>query len=438
MFLSHTRLATLALLPLVLGCGDKEDDTSGGGDTDSGGVTTDDTADDTGESAVSGTISGTVTVELYETNSEGVNERVAWEDSTYATATGFDWPYGSIYVGAYHTNSGGADVYVGSSVVNSPDESNPYTLAYESGEDASVWVYASVDSWSDAVVGSHDPRGVYPIEVPIADGDAITGIDISILATHLVATSCEDQLTISGDTEITVHYDGGRVATMAVDMNGHGPYWGISGTPTANATGASAAYELAGCQQYGEMQVLGAWDSNEDGMFAPDDVWGVYASGGVDANPITLGGVDLTGIDVEIPFGDGPGVSVVPFVHLEGSVTMEGGVFDDLPAGTTVYVAALKYRPSGGFDITSSDMAYDMDTFEWPDLSGESSKDFSLTVPGGSVAYLWAYADVDVDGMVNESGEPVASGGSDDNGRVDTGSASQSGLTLPLAVAATR
>jgi hypothetical protein len=124
-------------------------------------------------------------------------------------------------------------------------------------------------------------------------------------------------------------------------------------------------------------------------------------------------------------------------VSLSGAVNVDGGVFDDLPAGTTVYVAALKYRPTGGFDITTSDSVYDMDEFAWPDLTGESSKDFSLTVPAGTTAYLWAYADIDVDGNVNESGEHVASGGSDDNGRVDTGTASVGSINLSLAVAGT-
>lgn len=433
-------LAALALGALSLGCGDKDepgDDTA----SDSGGIDGgDDTAgDDTGGPAdITGSVSGTVTVQLYESGVDGERDELAWADSNYYDDGSINWPFGNIYVGAYHTNDGGNDVYVGSTVIGSPTDSNPYTLDYTAQGEQSVWVYASVDAYGDTIVGSGDPRGVYPIEVPLHDGDAITGVDITILATHLGGGGGCDTVSITGDARVTVSYASGNVATMIVDQNGAGPYTSTIDSPTPTATGAEAGYTLTSCQSYGAMNVVGAWDSNDDGMFAPDDTWGSYVVSGADANPLTIGATDLSGIDVEIPFGDGPGVSVVPFVTLSGDVAVAGGAFDDLPAGTTVYVAALKYRPTGGFDITTSDATYDMDTFEWPDLTGESSKAFSLTVPAGTRAYLWAYADVDVDGNVNESGEPVASGGTDDNGRIDLGTSSQAGLTLELASAATR
>lgn len=435
-------LATLTLGTLGVACGDKEEggeDTSAdSGAIDGGDDSGEDDDDDDGPEEITGTVSGTVTVQLYESGDDGERDELSWADSEYYDDGTINWPFGNIYVGAYHTNDGGNDVYVGSTVIGSPDDSNPYTLDYTAQGDQSVWVYASIDMYGDTIVGSGDPRGVYPIEVPLTDGDAITGVDITILATHRSSGGGCDTVSITGDARVTVSYASGNVATMVVDQNGAGPYVSTIDTPTATATGAEAAYGLTSCQSYGAMNIVGAWDSNDDGMFAPDDTWGSYVVSGADANPLTIGATDLSGIDVEIPFGDGPGVSVVPFVTLSGDVSVAGGAFDDLPAGTTVYVAALKYRPTGGFDITTSDAIYDMDTFEWPDLTGESAKSFSLTVPAGTVAYLWAYADVDVDGNVNESGEPVASGGIDDNGRVELGTSSQGGLALELATAGTR
>ena len=434
-----TRATLLALAALTLGCGDKDDDGGGGDDTsgDSGGTTGDDTGgDDTGGSTdITGTVSGTVSIQLYESGVDGERDELAWGDSNYYDDGTINWPFGNIYVGAYHTNDGGNDVYVGSTVISSPDDSNPYTLDYTADGDQSVWVYASIDAYGDAIVGSGDPRGVYPIEVPLADGDAITGVDITILATHLSSGGGCDTMSISGDARVTVSYASGNVATMIVDQNGGGPYHSSINAPTPTATGAEAAYSITSCQSYGALNIVGAWDSNNDGMFAPDDTWGSYVVSGADANPLTIGATDVSGVDVEIPFGDGPGVSVVPFVTLSGDVGVAGGAFDDLAAGTTVYVAALKYRPSGGFDITTSDATYDMDTFEWPDLTGESTKAFSLTVPAGTRAYLWAYADVDVDGSSNEPGEPIAGWGTDANGRIDLGNTSQAGLNLELAAA---
>ena len=66
-------------------------------------------------------------------------------------------------------------------------------------------------------------------------------------------------------------------------------------------------------------------------------------------------------------------------------------------------------------------IAYDYDLFEWPDLTGETVKDWRLAVPSNTIVYLWAYVDEDVDGIVNESGEPVASGGEDSAGTMSTG-----------------
>ena len=77
-------------------------------------------------------------------------------------------------------------------------------------------------------------------------------------------------------------------------------------------------------------------------------------------------------------------------------------------------------------------MAYDHDVFLWPDLTGESIVDFRLGVPADTVVYLWAFADEDMDEVINESGERVASGGSDGEGTYVTGS-SDSQQHLPLA-----
>jgi hypothetical protein len=432
-------LTSCLVLTLALACGDKDtgdSDTATGGD-DSGDTDSDDTAVDTGEDPITGTIEGTITVELVTTAVDGAREQLAWEDSSYWDGSAVVWPYGKIFVGAYYTGDGGGDHYVGSDVVHTPDDSNPYSLDYSSDGDQSVWVYASIDKYADRIVGSSDPRGVYPIEVPITDGDAITSVDITVLVSPFSGGGgggggCSGAITVTGDAEVTVNYASGDVATMLVGTGGDGPWTSDIGTPTATATGAEQVYTLNSCPSLGQGKVVGAWDRNNDTMFAPDDTWGTYVLGGVDANPVTIGGTNLSGVDVEIPFGDEPGVTVVPFVQLSGTVSVNSGAFDDLPAGTTVYVSALKYRPTGGFDITTTDAAYDTDSFEWPDLTGETSKDFSLTVPAGTTAYLWAYADVDVDGMVNESGEPVASGGIDDNGRVETGTSSQTGIGLPL------
>ena len=112
---------------------------------------------------------------------------------------------------------------------------------------------------------------------------------------------------------------------------------------------------------------------------------------------------------------------------------MQKGSFDDLEVGSTVYVAALKYRLGFDLNVNSFEtLAYDYQMYEWPDLTGKSVVDFSLGVPADTVVYLWAFADEDLDGIVNESGERVAPGGADGEGTYSTGS-SDTNQNLQLA-----
>lgn len=242
----------------------------------------------------------------------------------------------------------------------------------------------------------------------LADGDATTGIDLTIRTTGFgggggCGGSAGSTADISGVVLITVNYASGDVASMLVNTDGVGPFHSTTETPTATATGAEAAYSFTSCANYGQMRLVGDQD--------------------------------LTGYDVEIPLGDESGVRVVPFVQLSGAVSMaDNSTLDSLPAGSNVYVAALKYRPNTSFDITNSAAVYDVAEFSYADIPGQQSVSYDLIVPADTVVYLWAYADTDVDGQVNESGELVASGCSDDNGRLET-TGSSTGNDLPLATA---
>jgi hypothetical protein len=60
---------------------------------------------------------------------------------------------------------------------------------------------------------------------------------------------------------------------------------------------------------------------------------------------------------------------------------------------------------------------------------------WDINVPASTIVYLWAYADTDGDGVVNEADEHVASGGINSTGKLPTGTASTSGITLGLSLA---
>jgi hypothetical protein len=172
------------------------------------------------------------------------------------------------------------------------------------------------------------------------------------------------------------------------------------------------------------------------------DTWGaVVDATGAEANPVAVSTLDLDNRDIHVPVEGDDGssrMSVVPLVVLSGTVDVAGGTFDDLPAGSSVTIAALKYRPSGALSSSALESdAYDYEQVLWPDLTGQTSVSWDLGVPANTTVYLWAYADEDVDTLLNESGEAVASGGTDDNGRMDSGS-TDSSHSLSLGYAGSR
>jgi hypothetical protein len=174
--------------------------------------------------------------------------------------------------------------------------------------------------------------------------------------------------------------------------------------------------------------LFGVVDLNGNGLIDPSDTWGSYVTApDTSGNPVTIGTTDLNNYEVQIPLaGAEDGLSIVPFITISGDVSMEdGGTFDSLPAGTSIYVVALKYAPNNDLAVSSLETgSYDMAEFAWADLTGQASKAYSFAVPANTILYLWAYADVDGDGVVNEETEPVALSGSDVNGRLDVGAVS--------------
>jgi hypothetical protein len=84
--------------------------------------------------------------------------------------------------------------------------------------------------------------------------------------------------------------------------------------------------------------------------------------------------------------------------------------------GGAVWVGAYHQR-NGSLAYYGSDTIGDPTSFDWADLIGQSSLTYDMVVPANTVVVLWSYADEDVDGYVNETGDAVASGSSDSNDR---------------------
>ncbi len=327
---------------------------------------------------------------------------------------------------------------------NPSPEGDDYTIDVRTNDTTSVRVAAQLDYWGDGIMSTWDPIGVYPDEITVTDGSVVSGVDISILSYWNPSDSdywgtgggcpgnCSEggnhdgSTTISGELVITYSYAGGNAAAMLMSTEGHGPYRSHIVTPEPAGGGAFAPYSLTGWAAWGEMNLIGCHDSNYNSYIDAGDRCGSYVTEPeVDGNPVNLlVEENITDAVIQVPLGD-YGLDLVPFVSLNGALTVEEGSFDDLPSGSTLYVAALKFQPS--LEITAQDLmdrAYDFQSWDSSELAGQTSLAYDVPVPANTIVYLMAYVDEDGDGQLNEDGEHVAAGNAE-TGRVATGSSSR-------------
>lgn len=400
----------------------------------------DDSGDDSGEiEGGEGTISGVIDISLYEL--DGLGEPIAKD---WATAYGDDFPFGPVFVTAFQfDDETGEMTYFDEYVIRNPVATgNAYELTVDSRDASSVFVYAALDYWGDTVISKSDPDAAYIGEIPIEVGANTPDVDIVIDVPFYDFSGggggggggdTGEWITISGTALIAEEFAGGSCISMLYDGTGEGPYYASSFTPTATDTGAEGSYSLVVPKSWGTSMLIGAWDANRNGLYDPADVWGGFVDdAGTSANPLTIGASDLPDHTLMIPDGSGFDLGVVPFVRLAGDVTYSAG-YDTLPAGASVHVYVLKYRPQGDISVASAiENAYDYRDFSGAELTG-SALPFSLLAPAEALVYLWAYVDEDGDGMLNEPGTAVGSYSATD-GQVATGTTSYSDLEIALGV----
>ena len=417
----------------------------GGGGDGIGGSEAGGTGGDDGPEPM--TIRGAIRVQLYRDNEDGDAEFISWEESGYEGS----FPFGAYFVGAIaeRTDIGGKYRYIGStSVFENFPEGSEYTIKVSEEENTSgtFRLFAALDHYGDNVIHSADPIGLHGEEFTLSAGDELSGMDITVLVpwedfgglsagefagdTGGSARDCSDGISVTGPVDITLGSTTVNGLVWFENMDKEGPLdWTWFEAIPDDEGNIRADYDLQTCKNQGPMRLMGAYDSNVNGLIDPEDLLGTYApSRDTNGNPVTVASYDMQDMRVQIPiFEVDSGVNVVPFVSLSGNVSVGGGTFDDLPPGSEVVVASLRRRPQGAIEIaTIEEDAYDIARYEWPDLQGQTSVPYDLTVPSNTLMYLWAFADTDASGAVNETGEPIASGGIDDNGRVQTDTSSQS------------
>ncbi|MSQ03197.1 MAG: hypothetical protein EXR71_15120 [Myxococcales bacterium] len=396
-----------------------------------------------------GIITGTVQVELYTYDAAG---EMVWQE--WEPVYGDDFPFGAIFVAAYKLDEESFSMaYLDQYVVRSPDpEGNTYELQVDPADASSVRVFAVLDYWADGILATTEPMGIWPDVIDVVAGAEVTGVDVDIPVPYYEfgggggggggngvgggggggEWNRDDYVLISGAGLITESYAGGSCMALLYGSDGTGPYYADGFTPTRTDDGAEGTYAMWVAKNYGVGELLGAWDSNFNGLIDPADRWGGYVdSTGASLNPISIGTADMPDSTLMIPDGNNSNPSAVPFVLLAGDVTISGG-FDALEPGAQVHVAAMKFRPED--DLSVADIpaiAYDYQTYAGADVTG-SALSFTLIAPANTIVYLWAYLDAEGDGVINEAGEAVASYGNNPAGHLPTGSESHLGLEMPL------
>lgn len=430
----------LAILLLCLSACDEDadgDDKPGG---DTGGLGLDTAADggDSGDSADApdgpATLSGTVRVALTWEDDAGDVIEYGWDE-----ATGGTYVFGAVFVAVYtEDEQTGVQTYRDTVTIPAPAiDGDAWELVVDAPEDAgALHLYAAVDYWGDGILGSDEPIAAWPEVLVLEPEEVRSGLDLTIAAPwgpywwalNYSGGGDYDTLTLDGTADVVSDYAaGGRCAALLYDTDDLGPYhWGFF-TPDDHGDGtADGPWSFASYVGYGDMKLLGACDSDVSGLIDPADAWGTVTEGSDDENPIQVDQDALTGLVLTIPF-EGVRANVVPYVTLSGAVVPADG-FDAWPEGSVLYVAALQTPAGADLSTDALDDAYDVATYSGDDLAG-ASLDYALVVPPSRTVYVWAFADTDGDGVLNEPGEPI---GNPSGGRVAVGRESQTGLDIAL------
>ena len=406
-----------------------------------------------------------IMVELYTTNDDGQREFLSWDEAVGPVG---EFPFGSIFVAAYKPEDEGRENYFDEHTVTRPRVTgDTYRLQVDPEATGTINIYATLDVRSDGIVGSAEPMGIHPDPIKVEAYGEMTDADIVILVDWdrwgpggwgwqdvggyvppvdadgdgiIDDTPACQLVAIAGNVNLNVAYSGGNGMVMLLDNAGGGPYQQDEFTPIPTGSGATAEYNMGVCANAGPMQIVGAYDSNGNGLVDPADLWGAYVtSPGVNGNPLMIEDVRLDDVHVDIPIGGGgPAVSVVPFVHLSGMAFPESqptfSSFEAVEgAGVDLYVVALQFPLSFDMEVESfGEISYAVQFWESSVLGSAESVDWDLTVPANTIVYLYAFLDTDIDGIVNEELEPRAYSGVGEVAALSTGEEGISDIVLRL------
>lgn len=397
---------------------------------------------------------GNVLIQLYTIDEEGNRTSVAWDPRLPR------FPYGQIYVAAYNVDQEAGVVTLAQDVIRTPSERpNPFHLEIDPRSAEKVFFYAVLDYAGDAILSPTEPTGLtfgrdvvagtvdntvaliidvewdpslLPTDTDPGSGGGVGKVDIpktqDLGSDGIIIGGGGQELgegvNIQGTLHVSGAYTGGRVAVMAFKEDGSGPYYSDWTQPQAVGNEVTSNYQFYADPNFGPVDMRAAWDSNRNGLIDPSDAWGEYAdSKGTSLNPLTIGSENIEDVDVYLPLGQP--LSAVPWVLLSGTMKCPGGC-SQYP---TVWVAALKNRPTTNMATTDIVRGYDSIYLTGADLNADEVK-FNLAVPSNTYTYVIGAADADNDGVVLEDREPLAFW--DGGAAIATGHESQKDLSLEL------
>lgn len=226
-----------------------------------------------------------------------------------------------------------------------------------------VHIMAAIDSYHDTILSSRDGMVFYPESISV-DAGAVTDIELLVdvefkwcdawvIGFH--GEGCgggcgSGTVGISGQEVLhgTTHVDAVGDSVVAVyDEAGGGPWWV---TKPGQMDGANQddylPWELSVCANY-TVQVLGAWDWNNNALFEPTDDWGITVDGiGGDVIHEWETGVEDIG-DMLIRMPESFGLPLWnPYVKISGVIQTDGSFeFADLADEDNMLVEARKASP---------------------------------------------------------------------------------------------
>jgi hypothetical protein len=408
------------------GFGNDDDDFLGDDDdvADDDDVGDDDVGDD--DDVVAGTpleISGDVflTAVYYTEALDGSWQRNVLE-WTEINADGY--PYGSIFVALTPDEDDSRTIFLSEVIQDVPAnpavEGSEYILEAEEWPAEELAVMAVADIHHDGVISAWDTLG-YHMDMLAETDEALEDIDV-FLDIEFISTGGGGgggggggwvpghhgggggggdhiPVTLSGTVGLqdSTHIDATGASLVATfDSNMGGPYWmTLPGEFDGADQGVFEDWTFTVYSDY-TLNVLGAWDWNNNGLFEPSDDWGATVDAyGDQINPWTIGEENIEGMTVQIPDDTAPVPAARSYVTISGSVTTDGSfTFGDLDPGLSLVIAAEFSPPPWPIDgslatALGNGSIWGYAYFEPANAQGETIP-YSLSVPPYTAVYLVA------------------------------------------------